>query len=98
MVDGEGSPIKIDAATDYMEKRSGDLREKADALVEYLVFPEAFRREVAKGFDVQAVADLLRKRGHLKHETGRLTIRQRLPGTDKAPVYLVKPSIFSDEM
>jgi putative DNA primase/helicase len=98
MVDGEGSPIKIDAATDYMEKRSGDLREKTDALVEYLVFPEAFRREVAKGFDVQAVADLLRKRGHLKHETGRLTIRQRLPGTDKAPVYLVKPSIFSDEM
>ncbi|MGM9489790.1 DUF927 domain-containing protein [Ideonella sp. YS5] len=98
MVDAEGSPIKIDAATDYVEKRSGELRERTDALVEYLVFPEAFRREVAKGFDVQAVADLLRKRGHLKHETGRLTIRQRLPGTDKAPVYLVKPSIFSDEM
>ncbi len=98
MIDADGVPLKIDSASDYLEKKSGDLREKTDALVEYLVFPEAFRREVAKGFDASAVAELLRKRGHLKHEAGRLTIRQRLPGTDKAPVYHLRPSVFADEL
>jgi len=99
MTDAEGTPLKIDSASDYLERRSSsEAREKTDALVEYLILPEAFRRDVAKGFDATAVAELLRKRGHLKHEIGRLTIRQRLPGTDKAPVYHLKPSIFQDEL
>lgn len=97
LVDADGHPLADDAKAAYFERTGGD-RERREALVEYLVFPEAFRREMAKGFDPQAVAELLRQRGHLKHEHGRLTIRQRLPGMDKAPVYHIKPSIFDDEL
>lgn len=95
----EGDPLRFDAAVDYLEKASGEQwRERTDALVEYLVFPEAFKRDVCKGFDARAVAELLRARGHLKHEKDRLTIKHRLPGMDKAPVYHIKPSIYSDEL
>ena len=76
----------------------GESRERMDAFVEYLIFPEAFRNEVCKGLDSRAVAELLRKRGHLKHEKDRLTIKHRLPGMDKVPVYHLKPSIFGDEL
>lgn len=98
LVDAGGEALKIDAAVDYITKTGGEWREKTDALVEYLVLPEAFRNEVCKGFEWQAVAELLRRRGHLKHEAGRLTIRQRLPGMDRAPVFHVMPSIFCDEL
>ncbi len=62
------------------------------------MLPEAFRREVCKGFDASAVARVLKKRGHLVHQPGRLTDKQRLPGMGLVPVYHVKPSIFGDEL
>jgi putative DNA primase/helicase len=87
MVDDKGEPLKFDAATDFIERRaSGDASERNLAAVEYLMFPEQFRTEVCKGFDAQAVAKLLRARGCLKHERNKLTNKQRLPGTGKAPV------------
>ncbi|WP_374564439.1 DUF927 domain-containing protein [Ideonella sp.] len=98
MVNADGELVKLDAAADYIERNGGEWRERTDALIEYLVLPEAFRRDVARGFDSQAVAGLLRQRGHLKHEKDRLTIKHRLPGMDKAPVYHIKPSIFSDDL
>jgi len=97
MVNEDGEPLKIDSATEYLE-RTGGGRDKLDAQVEYLIFPEAFRRDVCKGFEPKAVAELLRQRGHLKHEKDRLTIKHRLPGMDKAPVYHLKPSIFADDL
>ncbi|WP_396268512.1 DUF927 domain-containing protein [Ideonella sp.] len=98
MVDSEGEPLKFDSATDYMEKTGGGDREKLEGLVEFLVLPEAFRRDACKGFDPKAVAELLRKRGHLKHERDRLMNKVRLPGMGMTPCYHVKPSIFSDEL
>lgn len=96
-VDEEGEPIKVDAATDYVEKRS-DWSERAHALTEFLVLPEAFKREVCKGFDPAVVAELLRSRGHLRHQSDRFTNKHRLPGMGPATVYQIKPSIFSDEL
>lgn len=101
MVDAEGKPLKIDAATDYLSKTPGGMTDNAEqriALVEYLVLPEAFKREVCKGFDAAAVARVLKKRGHLVHQAGRLTDKQRLPGMGPVPVYHVKPSIFADAL
>lgn len=98
LVSAEGEPLKMDSAVAYLERTTGDTRERMDAFVEYLIFPEAFRNDVCKGLDARAVAELLRKRGHLKHEKDRLTIKHRLPGMDKVPVYHVKPSIFGDEL
>lgn len=99
LVDSDGKPLKLSAADDYVEKRTAaDWMEGEVKLVEYLVLPEAWKREVCKGFDAAAVARLLRQRGHLVHEADRLTMKHRLPGMDKAPVFHVRPSIFTDEL
>jgi putative DNA primase/helicase len=98
LVGGDGEALKIDSASEYFESKGGLSRERAEAQVEYLILPEAFRRDVCKGFDHKAVAELLRKRGHLKHEPDRLTIKHRIPGMDRVPVFHVKPSIFTDEL
>lgn len=99
LVDEDGKPLKFDAATDYMDRVSKpESSERQTALVEFLVLPEAFRRDVCKGFDPGAVAALLRRRGHLVHEADRLTIKQRLPGMGKAACYHLKPSVFDDQL
>lgn len=99
LVGDDGKPIKFDAATDYAEKRAPlDSQERPLGLVEFMVLPEAFRRDVCKGFDPAALAALLRRRGHLIHEADRLTVKQRLPGMGKAACYHIKPSIFDDQL
>jgi putative DNA primase/helicase len=95
-VDAEGKPLKMDAATDYTERYTAG-RAVDGAVTEYLVLAEAFRRDVCKGFDATAVANVLRHRGHLKHEADRLTMKHRLPGIGHASVYHVLPSILADD-
>lgn len=99
LVDDQGKPLKFDAAKEYMEKHSAsESSERAHALVEYLLLPEAFRREVCKGFDAGNVARLLKARGHLVHEADRLTTKQRLPGMGKVPCFHLRPSLLADEL
>lgn len=101
MVDEAGKPVVIDPATDYVDARSNPgSTARHDAQVEYMVLPESFRREVCKGVDHRAVAELLRNRGHLIHQKDRLTNKQRLPGMGRepVPVYHIRPSIFGDDM
>jgi putative DNA primase/helicase len=99
LVDEQGKPLKIDAAVDFIDRRSTpESSERLSALVEYLLLPEAFRREVCKGFDAGNVARLLKARGHLVHEADRLTVKQRLPGMGKVPCYHLRPSILADEL
>ena len=62
----------------------------------YYVLPEAFKREIAKGFDATTVAKALRERGHLDTESGRLTHQKRLPGMGRQRVYCILPSIFNE--
>jgi uncharacterized protein (DUF927 family) len=62
----------------------------------YYVLPEAFRQELAKGFDAATVAKALRERGHLDTESGRLTHQKRLPGMGRQRVYCILPSIFNE--
>lgn len=99
LVDDQGHPLKFDSATDYLEKRSApESSERAHALVEYLLLPETFRREVCRGLDFQAVGKLLQQRQHLKHDKARLTMKQRLPGVGNVPCYRIQPSIFEDAL
>lgn len=99
LLDEQGKPLKWDAAQEYLEQRSAlSDSQKATALVEYLLLPEAFKREVCKGFDPAAVAKLLAARGHLVHERDRYTNKQRLPGMGPAACYQLRPSIFADEL
>lgn len=100
LVDDDGELLKVDSAVDLLSRGADFLRERADSHVEYLVLQEAFRGKVCRGFDPRAVAELLRQRGHLKHEKDRLMIKHRLPGfgKEKTPVYHIKSSIFSDTL
>ncbi|MEY8689118.1 MAG: hypothetical protein AB9M53_04455, partial [Leptothrix sp. (in: b-proteobacteria)] len=100
LTDEQGQPIKFDSADEYCDARAPDGHRTADdAQVEYLVFPEAFRRDVCKGLDARFVARVLREAGHLKCEPGRETYRHRLPGTGrlKSPMFHVLPSIFGED-
>jgi putative DNA primase/helicase len=94
----DGKPVRSDAEhqREYGERMSTADGEQAQ--VEFIVLREVFRREVCQGFDADAVAKLLQRRGHLVHETDRLTVKHRLPGIGKAPCFHVRPSVFSDEL
>lgn len=97
-LDQDGKPIKSDS--DHLREYGERMRpsDGEAAQVEFMVLREVFRREVCAGYDPDAVAKLLRARGHLVHEPDRLTIKHRLPGMGKVACYHVKPSIFADEL
>lgn len=98
LVDADGQALKIDAGTDWIDKRSTEeSRTTQGALVEFMVLPQAFSREVCKGFDPNAVATVLRAAGHLRTDGQRLTNRVRLPGMGKVAVFHIKPSIFGGD-
>jgi putative DNA primase/helicase len=94
----DGKPVRSDAEhqREYGERMSTADGEQAQ--VEFIVLREVFRGEMCKGFDPEAVAKLLQRRGHLAHEPDRLTIKHRLPGIGKAPCFQIKPSVFCDEL
>ncbi len=81
--------------------RVGFKRADEDGITEYLIFPEAFRKEICKDFDYQMVAKELAKRNYLEIEPGsdRPTIRARLPGLGKKQtrVYAIKSTILETE-
>lgn len=99
LVDEQGKPIKSDS--DHM-KEYGERMAPADGegtSVEYFVFDEVFRGRLSEGFDPNAMARLLLKRGHLVPESGRhMTRKERLPGVGPARVYKIKASILADDL
>lgn len=99
LVGADGQALKMDEALDYMERRaSAESSEKFNASTDYLILPEAWKRDVCKGVDAAAVAELMRQRGHLVHETGRLTRSFRVPGLGKVKLYHLKASVLADEL
>jgi len=98
LVDGAGKAIKTNS--DHM-KEFGEVMTPADGeetSIEYFVFPEVFRNRLCEGFDHNAVAKLLLKRGHLIPGPGdRYDRRERMPGIGNATAYRIKSTIFADE-
>jgi len=65
-----------------------------EQVFEYLIYPGAFRTELANGFDPEQVAKELARRGCLEHDKGRLMTKVREPGAAKpAWFYLITPAI-----
>src|ERR1017187_2409668 len=60
------------------------------------VVPEAYRRELAKGFHAAIVAKALREHDHLNGELGRLAYLERLPGLGHQRVYRIRSSIIAE--
>lgn len=93
---------RAEKADDHMPdtvNRAGFKRftsEAADA-IEFYVLPEVFKRDMCKGFDYREVAKVLKARGYIKADEGRLTLTHRLPTMGKMRCYLVLPAIFEHE-
>ncbi len=95
MIDEAGQPVKYDSADEYCDSRAPAGERSADAhLVEYLLFPEAFRNEVCKGLDAQFVAKVLKDAECLKTDRDRFTHKLRLPGIGNSPVFHILPAVF----
>lgn len=71
-------------------------RERSDEHVfEYLIYPAVFKSELCNGFDPHQVAQELAKRGLLRRDEKRMTIKAREPGAEKPGwFYLLKPAIL----
>ena len=97
----QGRPVKSDA--DFGQEYGGDRmteEQRLDSAIEYFVFTEAFRNEVCKGFDHQAVSELLLRNGFLDADPGRRQKKVRLPSYSGGPTwcYVIKPAIFTAEV
>lgn len=80
-----------------VHNRAGFHRTTADGAREYLVLPEAFRREICKGCEPKAVARELSERGWLEPGTdGRDTQKPRLPGLGPTRCYVFTPRMWED--
>ncbi len=79
----------VSAANDQrIVNRAGFYRAGADGAREYLVLPEAFKRDVCAGFDVKAATKCLLAQGWIvPGGDGRPTQKPRLPGIGTARVY-----------
>jgi putative DNA primase/helicase len=98
LVDDAGDPVKFDSATVFSDERAPySQRSSAEALVEYLLFPEAFKREICKGLDVRFVSKVLKDAGCLKHDAGHDTVKHRVPGVGRTRMYHVLPSVFASQ-
>jgi uncharacterized protein (DUF927 family) len=65
-----------------------------EQVFEYLIYPGAFRAELANGFDPEQVAKELARRGCLEHDKARLMVKVREPGAPKpAWFYHITPAI-----
>jgi putative DNA primase/helicase len=63
---------------------------------EFYVFTEAFRREIAKGFDHAQVARALAATGALLVGSGESTRRERLPGEGLTRVYRITSNLWEE--
>jgi putative DNA primase/helicase len=98
LVDDAGDPVKFDAATAFSDERSPlSQRSTAEARVEFVLFPEAFKREVCKGLDVRFVSQVLKAAGCLKHDAGHDTTKLTVPGIGRTRMYHVLPSVFASQ-
>jgi putative DNA primase/helicase len=64
--------------------------------MEYLILPEAFKKEVCAGYDYRAVAKALVEHGYLKAGKGKhLGVVRRLPEFGRTYVYAIKSDIIT---
>jgi uncharacterized protein (DUF927 family) len=64
---------------------------------EYLVLPEAFRREVCAGFDAKFAKKVLQSHGWLVPSTDRISQKIRLPGMGSTWVYVLTAKMWEAE-
>lgn len=77
--------------------RVGFKRKNRDGVYDYLVFPEAFRKELCQGLDPKTICRALIERGFLKPSGPRDFNRsERLPGLGPTRVYRLTSHLLGD--
>jgi uncharacterized protein (DUF927 family) len=74
----------------------GYVETRDDEVTEYRFLPEIFRNEICRGFDYEAVAKTLIKRGFMVSEEDHSTAKRTIPGIGRKRVYVVLSTIFED--
>lgn len=89
----------VRAATDQrIINRAGFYRTDASGEREFMVLPEAFKREVCQGFDVKTATAVLVKAGWLKPGSdGKNTQKPRLPGLGPTRCYIFTGRMWEGE-
>jgi uncharacterized protein (DUF927 family) len=77
--------------------RAGFYRVNEDRAREYLVLPEAFKREVCAGFDSKFAKKVLQDHGWLVPGADRPTQKVRLPGLGSTWVYVLAATMWEAE-
>jgi putative DNA primase/helicase len=73
--------------------------EKPTTVKEFWILPEAFRNEVCIGFDYRMVAKALLDREILQtDDDGKTSARRYCPGLGRSRVYIIRNSIFADDV
>jgi hypothetical protein len=76
-------------------QRAGYWKHDQDGEKLFLVFPEAFRREVCAGFDAESAAKELARQDLLVKGDGKnLTRREAVPDQDRPRFYVVRARIL----
>ena len=78
--------------------RAGFIDEKEDGSKKYMVFPNVFKKEVAKGLDYQYTLKILSEKGWLDTggQKGRYTKKVRIPRVGTSNFYVFNSSIWEE--
>jgi len=80
-----------------VQNRVGFKERRIDG-VHYFILPEAWRKELCKGYDSGLVADQMAKKGYLQKSTdGKLQDRRTLPGLVNQRCYHLLPTVMGGE-
>lgn len=81
--------IKVD--TQYIVNRLGFVDRSENDAIEYIILPEQFKAEFAKGYGEKRVTRVLNDAGWLrKDRSGRAKARRSLPGMGRQECYVIK--------
>ncbi|MEO5344453.1 MAG: hypothetical protein H7842_14190, partial [Gammaproteobacteria bacterium SHHR-1] len=80
--------------------RAGSVEKSTDGTTCFHIFTGVFKQEVCHGLDHRAVLRVLKQRGHLQHDKGRMDTKptHALPDGTRPRSYCVRATIFDDDM
>ena len=90
--------LRMDPESWKIPNRAGFIDEKEDGSKKYMVFPNVFKKEVAKGLDYQYTLKILLEKGWLDTggQKGRYTKKVRIPRVGTSNFYVFNSSIWEE--
>jgi uncharacterized protein (DUF927 family) len=87
----------LQIAADRIQERYGFRKDGPRDSTEYLILPQVFKDVLCKGFDAEAIAKELARRGHLRCDGRHYTVKHTVPGMGRPRLYTINSSLLSEE-